>query len=135
MSSPLQSAGRLGNLNKFAIEKHWIMDTTIKTEATLDEVKRDTSGIAGHPRGLTTLFFTEFWERFSFYGMRAFLLYYIIAAVNDGGLGFAQERGTAIVGNYGLSVYALSIPGGLIADRLLGARLAVLLGGIMIAMG
>src|SRR5215471_5547846 len=97
--------------------------------------ERDTGGIGGHPRGLTTLFFTEFWERFSFYGMRAFLLYYIVAAVNDGGLGFAQDRGTAIVGNYGLSVYALSIPGGIIADRLLGARLAVLLGGILIAMG
>ena len=87
------------------------------------------------PSGLITLFMTEFWERFSYYGMRAFLLYYIIAEAGKGGLGLSNQRGTAIVGSYGMFVYLLAIPGGFVADRFLGAWLAVLTGGVMIAMG
>ena len=135
MMLPVQSAGSLGNLNKFAIERHWIMDTTIKTEATLDEVKRDTSGIAGHPRGLMVLFFTEFWERFSFYGLRAILMYYMIKPVTEGGVAFPQNKASLIFATYAMSVYLLALPGGFIADRFLGAKLTVLVGGAIIATG
>jgi POT family proton-dependent oligopeptide transporter len=89
----------------------------------------------GHPRGLATLFFTEMWERFSYYGMRAILVLYMVAAPGAGGLGFSTARAATIYGLYTGSVYAMSIPGGWLADRFLGARLAVLLGGIGIATG
>ena len=96
---------------------------------------RDTAGWAGHPRGLSTLFFTEMWERFSYYGMRAFLILYMTAAVADGGLGFTDSRAASIYGNYTGGVYATAIFGGLIADRWLGQYNSVLLGGIIIALG
>ena len=95
----------------------------------------DRSGIGGHPRGLTTLFFTEMWERFSYYGMRAILLLYMKTAVENGGLGFSVPKSTGIVGAYVGSVYLMSVPGGWLADNVLGARLAVLIGGIAIALG
>src|SRR6266542_358226 len=98
-------------------------------------VPLDTSGIAGHPRGLTTLFFTELWERFSYYGMRAILVLYMVAPVAQGGLGFDTKHAASIYGTYTMSVYLTALPGGMLADRLLGARLAVLLGGIVIACG
>lgn len=89
----------------------------------------------GHPRGLATLFFTEMWERFSYYGMRAILVLYMVAPAATGGLGFSTARAATIYGLYTGSVYAMSIPGGIIADRWLGARLAVLVGGLLIAAG
>ncbi len=89
----------------------------------------------GHPRGLATLFFTEMWERFSYYGMRACLVLYMVAPVSTGGLGFPTARAATIYGLYTGSVYAMSIPGGWMADRFLGGRMAVLLGGIGIAAG
>jgi POT family proton-dependent oligopeptide transporter len=95
----------------------------------------DRGGIAGHPRGLTTLFLTEFWERFSYYGMRAILLLFMVAPAEAGGLGFATEKAAWIYGLYTGSVYLATIPGGFIADRLLGLRRAVLAGGILIALG
>src|SRR5574341_1338864 len=95
----------------------------------------DTGGWAGHPRGLSTLFFTEMWERFSYYGMRALLILYMTAAVSAGGLGFDTARAAAIYGWYTFSVYALAIPGGWLADRFLGQYNTVLLGGIVIALG
>jgi proton-dependent oligopeptide transporter, POT family len=95
----------------------------------------DTSGLAGHPRGLSTLFFTEMWERFSYYGMRALLMLFMVAPVAAGGLGMPVERAAAIYGLYTGSVYFTTIPGGWIADRLLGLRRAVLVGGILIAGG
>jgi len=95
----------------------------------------DTGGWAGHPRGLSTLFFTEMWERFSYYGMRALLILYMTAAVTSGGLGFETPRAAAIYGWYTFSVYALAIPGGWVADRFLGQYRSVLLGGIIIALG
>src|SRR6266850_2736490 len=98
-------------------------------------VPLDTSGIGGHPRGLTTLFFTELWERFSYYGMRAILVLYMVAPVAQGGLGFDTKHAASIYGTYTMSVYLTALPGGLIADHLLGARLAVLFGGIIIACG
>ena len=96
---------------------------------------RDTSGLGGHPRGLTTLFFTELWERFSYYGMRAILVLYMVALPEQGGLGFDTKRAASIYGTYTMSVYLTALPGGLVADKWLGARLAVLLGGIIIACG
>jgi len=89
----------------------------------------------GHPRGLATCFFTEMWERFSYYGMRALLLLYMVAPVEKGGLGFATEKGASIYGWYTMGVYAMSIPGGWVADKLLGLYRSVLLGGIIIAAG
>jgi POT family proton-dependent oligopeptide transporter len=89
----------------------------------------------GHPRGLSTLFFTEMWERFSYYGMRALLILYMTKSVSVGGLGFTTQRAGSIYGWYTSSVYGLAILGGLIADRLLGLYRSVLLGGIIIALG
>ena len=94
-----------------------------------------TTSPSGHPRGLYTLFFTEMWERFSYYGMRALLTLFMVAPVATGGLGFDTRRAGVIYGTYTMSVYMLSIPGGFLADNFLGARLSVLLGGIVIAAG
>ena len=89
----------------------------------------------GHPRGLSTLFFTEMWERFSFYGMRALLILFMTAAPAAGGLGFDTPTAGAIYGLYTSMVYMTTLPGGWIADRLIGPQLAVLYGGILIASG
>jgi POT family proton-dependent oligopeptide transporter len=89
----------------------------------------------GHPRGLATLFFTEMWERFSYYGMRALLILYMVAPATKGGLGFPTPKGAHIYGLYTFGVYAMSIFGGWVADRLLGQYRTVLLGGIIIACG
>ncbi|MET0650655.1 MAG: peptide MFS transporter [Pyrinomonadaceae bacterium] len=96
---------------------------------------QDAGGLGGHPKGLTTLFFTELWERFSYYGMRAILVLYMVAPAAQGGLGFDTKQAASIYGTYTMSVYLTALPGGLVADRWLGARLAVLLGGIVIACG
>ncbi|QRN96089.1 peptide MFS transporter [Archangium violaceum] len=92
-------------------------------------------GFFGHPRGLATLFFTEMWERFSFYGMRALLILFMTATVEKGGLGFDAQKASAIYGLYGAGVYLTAMPGGWLADRLIGQRRAVLVGGIIIALG
>ncbi len=89
----------------------------------------------GHPRGLSTLFFTEMWERFSYYGMRAILILFMVATVSSGGLGFSDSKAGAIYGLYTSVGYLLCLPGGWIADRVLGQRKAVLYGGIVIALG
>jgi proton-dependent oligopeptide transporter, POT family len=89
----------------------------------------------GHPRGLSTLFFTEMWERFSYYGMRAILVLFMTSAAATGGLGLTDASATAIYGLYTAGVYLLALPGGWIADRLIGQRRAVLSGGILIAAG
>ncbi len=93
------------------------------------------SGWFGHPNGLSTLFFTEMWERFSYYGMRAFLILYMTASVANGGLGFDDRHAATVYGNYVGSVWLTPILGGLIADRLLGQYRSVLIGGIVIALG
>src|SRR5215813_11592536 len=95
----------------------------------------DSSGWAGHPRGISTLFFTEMWERFSYYGMRAFLVLYMTTAVSGGGLGFADTKAGSVYGLYTGSVWAMSILGGLAADRVLGQYRSVLYGGTLIALG
>src|SRR5690349_20816914 len=89
----------------------------------------------GHPRGLSTLFFSEMRERFSYYGMRGFLILYMTAAVSVGGMGLNTATAAAIYGTYTSLVYLMSLPGGWIADRLIGQRRAVLYGGILIAAG
>ncbi len=92
-------------------------------------------GFFGHPRGLSTLFFTEMWERFSYYGMRAFLILYMVGPVAAGGLGFSDARAASIYGTYTGSVWGAAILGGLAADRFLGQYRSVLIGGIIIAAG
>jgi POT family proton-dependent oligopeptide transporter len=89
----------------------------------------------GHPRGLSTLFFTEMWERFSYYGMRALLILFMTAAVTEGGLGFDTAKAGIIYGTYTSLVYLTTLPGGWIADRFLGQRRATLYGGIVIMTG
>jgi proton-dependent oligopeptide transporter, POT family len=91
--------------------------------------------IFGHPRGLATLFFTEMWERFTYYGMRAVLVLFLVSAVSAGGFGIDDKTAAAIYGMYTAGTYLLALPGGWIADRLIGARLAVLIGGVGIALG
>src|SRR2546426_421265 len=114
------------------------METEMQvTEAAVQvpEARLDTGGWRGHPRGLTTLFFTEMWERFSYYGMRAFLILYMTASTTAGGLGFDVAHAGSVYGTYTGSIWAATIGGGLVADRLLGAYRSVLIGGIIIALG
>ncbi len=89
----------------------------------------------GHPRGLSTLFFTEMWERFSYYGMRALLVLFLVNALETGGMGLTDGMAAAIYGMYTAGVYLFALPGGWMADRLLGKRQAVFIGGIIIAAG
>ena len=91
--------------------------------------------VFGHPRGLMTLFFTEMWERLSYYGMRALLVLFMTDQVMDGGMGLDDRSATAIYGIYTALVYVVALPGGWIADRLLGAQRAVFFGGIIIMSG
>jgi proton-dependent oligopeptide transporter, POT family len=102
--------------------------------ATQISPREDTS-FFGHPRGLATLFFTEMWERFSYYGQRAILILYMTAPLATGGLGFAVPKAGAIYGLYTALAYLASLPGGWVADRYLGQRRAVLWGGVLIAAG
>jgi POT family proton-dependent oligopeptide transporter len=94
-----------------------------------------TAGLGAHPAGLRTLFFTEMWERFSYYGMRALLVLFMVEAIERGGLGLDDATATAIYGLYTAAVYVLALPGGWIADRLLGAQRAIWYGGIIIMLG
>ncbi|HYE57127.1 MAG TPA: peptide MFS transporter [Rhodothermales bacterium] len=89
----------------------------------------------GQPVGLATLFSAEMWERFSYYGLRPLLVLFMIAALGEGGYGFPREQASAIVGIYGALVYLASLPGGWVADRLLGLRKAVLVGAVLISLG
>jgi len=93
------------------------------------------TGFFGHPRGLATLFFTEMWERFSYYGMRAILILYMTHTIATGGLGFGDEKAGAVYGLYTSMVYLMCLGGGWIADRITGQRRAVLIGGVLISAG
>ena len=101
---------------------------------SLDAIRSDES-FFGHPRGLATLFFTEMWERFSYYGMRALLVLYMVSRISEGGLGFSDSKAGSVYGLYTSMVYLLCLGGGWIADRVTGQRRAVLIGGIFIAVG
>ncbi len=103
-------------------------------DQSLDPARADRT-FFGHPRGLATLFFTEMWERFSYYGMRAILIYYMTHEIAQGGLGFRDSKAGAIYGLYTAMVYLLCLGGGWIADRITGQRRAVLIGGLFISLG
>ncbi|MGI9201070.1 MAG: peptide MFS transporter [Woeseiaceae bacterium] len=102
------------------------------TDTTADESQAQ---VFGHPRGLMTLFFTEMWERFSYYGMRALLVLFMTDQIMNGGMELTDQSATAIYGIYTALVYVVALPGGWIADRLLGAQKAVFYGGIVIMTG
>ncbi len=89
----------------------------------------------GHPAGLPTLFFTEMWERMSYYGMRALLILFMTTAIQEGGLAFSVETAAAIYGLYTGAVYFMGLPGGWLADRLIGSQRAVWYGGVIIMCG
>ncbi len=91
--------------------------------------------LGGHPRALATLFFTEMWERFTFYGLRALLVLFLVDAVESGGYGLDDRTATAIYGLYTAAVFMAALPGGWIADRLIGAQRAVMIGGAMMTVG
>src|SRR5215467_15627777 len=103
-------------------------------EATLKN-PADSRGFFGHPVGLSTLFATEMWERFSFYGIRPLLILFMTTAVMSGGFGFERPQASAIVGIYASSVYLSSLPGGWIADRLFGLRRSIMYGAVLIMLG
>ena len=101
------------------------------------DVRVDQKELFGHPVGLYILFFTEMWERFSYYGMRAILVLYLVSATTGGnaGLGWTGGEAIALYGWYTMLVYVASIPGGIIADKLLGQKKTVLVGGIVLVAG
>lgn len=100
----------------------------------MSEKNMDTA-FFGQPRGLSTLFFTEMWERFSYYGMRAILLFYMYYAVTKGGLGMDQTTAASVMSIYGSLVYLSSVAGGWLSDRVWGPRRTVFIGGVLIMLG
>ncbi len=110
------------------------MSKPIDSGGATDRATNDT-GFFGHPWGLSTLFFTEMWERFSYYGIRPLLVIFMSAAIFNGGFGIERSQASAIVGIYAASVYLASLPGGWVADRLLGLRRAIMLGAVLITCG
>ena len=101
----------------------------------LDAERLTEKTLFGHPIGLYVLFFTEMWERFSYYGMRAILVLYIASSMDDGGLGWTKANALALYGWYTMLVYVMAIPGGIIADKLIGQRKSVLIGGLILIAG
>ena len=96
---------------------------------------RQDRGLFGHPRGLPWMLNVEMWERFSYYGMRAILLYFITDTVARGGLGLSANSGQVILASYSAAVYLLAIPGGIFADRIIGPWVSTLYGGVVIMAG
>ena len=96
---------------------------------------REDRGLFGHPRGLPWMLNVEMWERFSYYGMRAILLYFITDTAANGGLGLSDNSGQVILASYSAAVYLLAIPGGIFADRIIGPWLSTLYGGLVIMAG
>lgn len=107
---------------------------TSRMPPTLSAAAADRS-FFGHPRGLATLFMTEMWERFSYYGMRAILIYYLTSTIAHGGMGFADSKAGAVYGLYTALVYLMALGGGWIADLFIGQQRAVLYGGVLITAG
>ncbi|MGH8132110.1 MAG: peptide MFS transporter [Steroidobacteraceae bacterium] len=104
-------------------------------DATLPAVGVPGKTLFGQPRGLATLFLTEMWERFTYYGIQSLLILFMVAAVSKGGLGLDDRTSSSVYGLYLGSTYVLGLLGGWIADRLLGAQRTVISGGIFIAAG
>ncbi|AQW21746.1 MFS transporter [Lentilactobacillus curieae] len=107
----------------------------MQQQGQTDQERQADASFFGQPRGLSTLFFTEMWERFSYYGMRAILLYYIYFSVSKGGLGFPQSTAASIMAIYGSLVYLSSVIGGFVSDRIWGSRKTVFYGGVLIMLG
>lgn len=103
--------------------------------ATTSAAASHDTAFLGHPRGLSTLFFTEMWERFSYYGIRALLILYMTAAADKNGLNMSVATAGAIYGLYSSCAYLFALPAGWIADRFIGHQRSVLLGGLLIAAG
>lgn len=93
------------------------------------------SPVLGHPAGLFVLFFTEMWERFSFYGMRSLLILFLIASMTDGGWGWTRENASALFGSYVGLVYLSTMLGGYFADKIIGFRWAVVVGALLMTLG
>ena len=91
--------------------------------------------INNHPKALKVLFFTEMWERMSYYGMRGILVLFMTASIQDGGLDFSNSSASAIYGIYAAAVYLATLPGGWIADNIYGQQNTVLYGGVIIMLG
>ncbi|MDX2143497.1 MAG: peptide MFS transporter [Rhodospirillaceae bacterium] len=108
--------------------------TDVTAPSGLGKADLDTK-FFGHPWGLSTLFFTEMWERFSYYGMRALLILFMTLSAEAGGMGMDIATAGALYGTYTAMVYLMSVPGGWLADKVIGQRKAVLYGGILIACG
>src|SRR6266567_8314103 len=111
------------------------MSTAIDATGSSPTPPSGDRGFFGHPRGLSTLFFTEMWERFSYYGLRPLLVLFMSTAILSGGFGIPRSQASAIVGIYAASVYLASLPGGWVADRLLGLRRAIMIGAVLISAG
>jgi POT family proton-dependent oligopeptide transporter len=114
---------------------HWHADKPALPVQAMAPIPDSDTRFFGHPRGLATLFFTEMWERFSYYGMRAILILFLTHKISEGGLGFSDSKAGAIYGLYTAMAYLLCLGGGWVADRITGQRRAVLIGGVSIAMG
>jgi proton-dependent oligopeptide transporter, POT family len=89
----------------------------------------------GHPKGLVVLFFTEMWERFSYYGMRGLFVLYLVANIDEGGFGWTTVEALSLYGTYTMMVYLMSIPGGILADKFVGQKKAVMIGGFLLVAG
>jgi POT family proton-dependent oligopeptide transporter len=100
-----------------------------------DNLPANNSTMLGHPTGLFILFFTEMWERFSYYGMRAILVLYMYQTAESGALGWTKTEALAVYGWYTMLVYVMSIPGGIFADKFVGQKKAVMIGGIILCFG
>ncbi len=111
------------------------MTTDLHSKRSNDELKALDNGFMGHPKPLQSLFFTEMWERFSYYSIRPLLILFMIAAVNDGGFGFDDATAAAIYGIFGGCLYLAAVPGGWLADNWLGQERALWWGSILIALG
>ncbi len=107
--------------------------STVNRQKIVDSVPQ--KGFFGHPKGLLTLFFTEFWERFSYYGMKAILVFYMYYEVSKGGLGLDESLALSIMSIYGSLVYMSGVIGGWLADRIFGTSRAVFYGGVLIMLG
>ena len=110
------------------------MSNSIDSDLTIGNSEEE---MFGHPKGLFVLFFTEMWERFSYYGMRAILTLYLVASTTSAnpGLGWTTGESLALYGWYTMMVYVMSIPGGIIADKLLGQKKSVMVGGLLLCFG
>ena len=111
------------------------MSEPMDIPAKANQMAAEDRSFFGHPRGLSTLFFTEMWERFSYYGLRPLLVLFMSAAIASGGFGIPRSQAAAIVGIYAASVYLASLPGGWVADRWLGLRRAIMSGAVLISLG